>query len=432
MRDKRRFDEVDWARATMAICYILVAISITTLLLQSSASGQQFADSVKWRIYLMGVDSENSTTIPMVGIGLHPDAHNPIPPTDTMHDFTDRWFENFRLANDTEWAQQPPIPPGSSWLLSNLRQPFVGQFKVMYHQFIDSTMNDTTVVRWTSDAIGNVDPVNQTWWWPPPSVLKYYADSIVLTDVVGSRLRINLTKDSLYNYNVAKDTIPGLIGIPISTNNLRLIIFHPKRPPLPPDSVATIYPFNGAANIMSKDTLQWQSVPTLPGMAVYYRVQISTDRTFKSSSIVLQDSITGTNRTFALPLVQWYYWRVKAFAPFGVGIYKTSPDSFYVSTIVSAVGNDKNHLPSKFTLHQNYPNPFNPTTVITYDVPVRTGVRIQIFNMLGQVIRILVNKVQEPGTHIVNLDAGNMPSGIYYYRITAGAYTETKKMLLLR
>jgi hypothetical protein len=294
---------------------------------------QKFANSVNWRIFLQGLDNENPSTTPIVAIGLHPLAHNPIPPTDTMHSFTDRWFENFTVANDTEWAQQPPPPPGSYWLLSNLRQPIVGQYKVMIHQFTDSTMIDTMSVKWASDALANGDAVNQTWRWPSPAVLRYYADSIFLTDITGNRLRINLTKDSVYNYNSAIDTIPGLTDppVPISTSSLRLLIFHPKRPPLPPDSVISTYPLNGAPGMAQSDSLKWQATPTLPGMTVYYRVQLANDRSFSAASIVLKDSIAATSRAYTgLTPSKWYYWRVKAFAPFGVGIYKTVIDSFFV------------------------------------------------------------------------------------------------------
>lgn len=85
-----------------------------------------------------------------------------------------------------------------------------------------------------------------------------------------------------------------------------------------------------------------------------------------------------------------------------------------------------------FKLQQNYPNPFNPSTVITYSIPASSNVIIEIYNILGKLITTLVNKNQEPGSYKVYFDAGGLSNGIYYYRIQAGSFTETKKMLLLK
>ncbi len=395
---------------------------------------QTLADSVKWRIYLSGVDSGDVSVKPVCVIGLHPDAHNPIPPTDTMRDFGDRWWEDFvtRIGSDSEWSQAPPAPPGSYWQLANLRQPYVLQYKMMYHHFVDTTMSDTTVVKWASQTIAAQDIYNQTWSWPSPKVLKYYADSILLTDATGLRLRINLLKDSLYNYNTLKDTVPGSGGFPISTSNMRLIIFHPKRAPLPPDTVGIIYPVNGATNLNSRDTLQWVAVPTFGGFIPYYRVQIANDRTFKTQSIVMQDSITGTSRRFDVRTVGWYYWRVKAFTPFGVGIDRATPDSFLVTVVNGVAGGDGQQKPMKFALYQSYPNPFNPSTAISYSLPVRSFVRLTVYNTLGSPVRILQNGYQEAGYKSVVFDAKDLPSGIYFYQLQAGTFKQTNKMILLK
>jgi len=96
------------------------------------------------------------------------------------------------------------------------------------------------------------------------------------------------------------------------------------------------------------------------------------------------------------------------------------------------------NTPTKFELMQNYPNPFNPTTTITYSLPVTRGVEtqytvsLQIFNSLGQKVATLVNKEQAPGNYSVQFSADNLPSGIYFYKLTAGKLSVVKKMLLLR
>jgi hypothetical protein len=94
-------------------------------------------------------------------------------------------------------------------------------------------------------------------------------------------------------------------------------------------------------------------------------------------------------------------------------------------------------LPDAFVLAQNYPNPFNPITTIEYGVPANSHVQIEIFNVLGQTVRGLVNEQKAAGRFEVIWDCTDdggraVVSGVYFYRITAGSYTESKKMLLLK
>jgi hypothetical protein len=87
---------------------------------------------------------------------------------------------------------------------------------------------------------------------------------------------------------------------------------------------------------------------------------------------------------------------------------------------------------TEFALLQNYPNPFNPTTSIAFDVPSRTLVTIKVFNMIGQEVATVVNGEMTAGRHIVNFDGSRLPSAIYLYQITAGDFTATRKMLLMK
>jgi hypothetical protein len=81
---------------------------------------------------------------------------------------------------------------------------------------------------------------------------------------------------------------------------------------------------------------------------------------------------------------------------------------------------------------QNYPNPFNPTTTISYRLPTAGFVTLKVFDVLGREVATLVNEVNAPGEHVVQLEANNLSSGVYYYRLSAGSSIQTKKMILIR
>jgi len=94
-------------------------------------------------------------------------------------------------------------------------------------------------------------------------------------------------------------------------------------------------------------------------------------------------------------------------------------------------------LPKTYSLSQNYPNPFNPITEIRFSLPQPENVSLEIYNIKGQKVITLLEKEMQAGTHTINWDGKNyngeeVASGVYFYRIKAGEFSETKKMLLLR
>ncbi|HMK38529.1 MAG TPA: T9SS type A sorting domain-containing protein [Bacteroidota bacterium] len=105
-------------------------------------------------------------------------------------------------------------------------------------------------------------------------------------------------------------------------------------------------------------------------------------------------------------------------------------DTLLRNTIVSV--ESPGGVPGEFSLRQNYPNPFNPVTIIRYDLPVAANTRLTVFNTLGQLVATLVNEKQQPGPYLVQFDGSALASGTYFYRLQAGTYTETKKLLLIR
>ena len=94
-------------------------------------------------------------------------------------------------------------------------------------------------------------------------------------------------------------------------------------------------------------------------------------------------------------------------------------------------------LPNDYELFGNYPNPFKPSTVIEYSLPIRSDVSVVVFNLLGQQVKALVNETQSAGIHSVEWNGtdenGNgLASGIYFYRVIANDFSETRKMVMLK
>lgn len=106
-------------------------------------------------------------------------------------------------------------------------------------------------------------------------------------------------------------------------------------------------------------------------------------------------------------------------------IYKTTNGG------VTSVDED-NQIIKSFTLYQNYPNPFNPNTTISYFIPEESFVKLQIFNSLGQIVKVLVNGNHKSGEYKINFSADGLSSGVYYYQLTSENYTITKKFMLVK
>ncbi len=99
---------------------------------------------------------------------------------------------------------------------------------------------------------------------------------------------------------------------------------------------------------------------------------------------------------------------------------------------VTGLIHQSNEIPNEYSLSQNYPNPFNPETNLKFQITKSGFVKLTVFDMLGKEISVLVNQELSAGTFTVNFDASALPSGTYFYRISAGSFTETKKMILIK
>lgn len=99
---------------------------------------------------------------------------------------------------------------------------------------------------------------------------------------------------------------------------------------------------------------------------------------------------------------------------------------------VTSVSDNEHIIPSEFNLYQNYPNPFNPTTTINYSLPKAENVKLTVYNTIGSKVATIINEYKQPGNYSVNFNASNLASGIYFYKLEAGQFTQIKKMILLK
>ena len=89
-------------------------------------------------------------------------------------------------------------------------------------------------------------------------------------------------------------------------------------------------------------------------------------------------------------------------------------------------------MPQTYALYQNYPNPFNPSTTIRYDLKADGRTRLAVYNLMGQEIAVLVDQMQNAGSHQLTFDASALPSGMYFYRLQSGDFVHSAKMVLMK
>ncbi|KPL06155.1 hypothetical protein AMJ86_09715 [bacterium SM23_57] len=112
--------------------------------------------------------------------------------------------------------------------------------------------------------------------------------------------------------------------------------------------------------------------------------------------------------------------------------------SAYVDAILTGFGevgvalSEEPTIVTGYLLDQNYPNPFNPTTDIKYQLPASGMVTLTVYNAMGQEVATLIDQNQNPGAYRVTWDAGNLPSGIYFYQLKTNNFTDVRRMMLLK
>lgn len=199
-------------------------------------------------------------------------------------------------------------------------------------------------------------------------------------------------------------------------------------------------PEKNTLNVITQDILEWGNSWGKLG-ALIYPNQDTTRFWFEWGTTIdygnvtpIKEIVTKSPIGFVLDTIQGlshgslYYFRGVTEDSIGTNYGMQQ----YFKTSGSTDIQYEQMLPTEFLLSQNHPNPFNPTTNFEYTLPSAVHVTLRVFNMLGQEVTTLVDKFQEAGYRSVTFNASLLPSGVYYYRIWVGTYTNTKKMILVK
>ncbi len=186
-------------------------------------------------------------------------------------------------------------------------------------------------------------------------------------------------------------------------------------------AVPTLFsPQHGATNLSLHPTLTWNAA----ARATAYRLQVAAGSPDTTRLVLDVADLVETSTTIGpLQPKTRYFWRVSAQNAIGSSAFS---HWFQFTTI-----------PNTFALQQNYPNPFNPGTTISYDIPEKTTVKLQIYDLLGRLVRTLVHAHQEAGSYAIpwdglSEDRSSVGSGVYFYRLETDKHVAVRKMLLIR
>jgi len=224
----------------------------------------------------------------------------------------------------------------------------------------------------------------------------------------------------------------------------------------PPGAFALILPLDGAElvithdNIGSNQIFAWQQSVDPNGSPITYHATLQVPAGTDTLEISVDTTGTTVQVTYAsMVQVMTAYamatgnytanvsWTVYADDGWDEIEASNGPRSISVDIGWYLGVNDEALVPDVFALHQNYPNPFNPVTTIRYDVPEQAHVLMEIYNLLGQKVAVVVNGVHEPGFHAVRWNGTNvygnaLSSGMYFYHIQAGDFRSIKKLILVK
>jgi len=196
-----------------------------------------------------------------------------------------------------------------------------------------------------------------------------------------------------------------------------------------PSTPVLVFPAHASVNVPTNTVFKWNAT----ARATSYHFMLSTSSTFNPASSTVMDVTVADTTVQAqnLAVNKVHYWKVQAINSMGSSNW---PTTFGFKTGTASDVNTDILAPKVYELKQNYPNPFNPTTKITYSIAKAGMVSIKVYNVLGSEVATLVNREMSAGTYSVDFPgiSRQLPSGIYFYKLVSGNFTDIKKMLLLK
>jgi len=193
-----------------------------------------------------------------------------------------------------------------------------------------------------------------------------------------------------------------------------------------PIAPTLVSPVSGLRNVTRTPTFVWRK-----GSATSFRIRV-TEVSHTPNVVVMDQTTSDTTflSTAILTAATNYSWIISASNAYGTSDWSTEA-RFQTGQDITVAERD-GAIPNVFDLNQNYPNPFNPTTTIRFAVPQSGPVTLRVYDMLGREVAVLVDGPLTPGYYSARLDGHNLSSGIYFYRLLASGFVETKKMQLIK
>ncbi len=203
------------------------------------------------------------------------------------------------------------------------------------------------------------------------------------------------------------------------------------------DCIETAGPFlvtfpNTNVSISGNQTVTWDVANTnaAPVSCANVKISLSTDGGLTFPTVLAASTPNDGSEQVTLPSISTTTARIKIEAVGNI-FFDLSNANFSINPI--GIQNNQNGVPVEFGLFQNYPNPFNPVTIVSYGIPQKSAVSLKVYDATGREVATLVNnEIKTEGYYNIEFDASKLASGIYYYRLEAGKFSDTKKMIMIK
>jgi hypothetical protein len=190
-----------------------------------------------------------------------------------------------------------------------------------------------------------------------------------------------------------------------------------------PGAATSPYPADNATGISATAVLSWRADPGATSHDVYFGTSNPPESKGNQTDTMFTPGTLAENTT--------YYWRINERNSAGTTV---GPVWNFTTGVSNSIHVERDGVPEGFALLQNYPNPFNSSTMIGFRIggQASSRVRLVVYDLLGREVAVLVDENRAPGIHRATFEAGELPSGVYLYRLQAGDFVQTRRFILLR